>query len=539
MKKLLLLLAVLLQTALLLAQSVPTGGVKGRVLSKTDRTPVDKASVRLMSGAAVLTEVQTDAKGQFQIPEVEDGSYTLVFLAAGYLENRMPVMVAGGKVKNVFNVNLSSVNHSTDSYPGAFTGSTDIFENLSSYLEMRHPSSGEVTLAGVVLDADYKVLGYGLTESMRASTFISGSGLADDAFGGIRGSAALDGTAGAVRTGFRGSLGTDASLYGLQATASYATGPLKGGWTVAADASARGWERVGLSAFSYYIGADKVFSPSHKLSAAVFRAVEPISFLRYDFTPSARFRLYLTALGRFSSSGGASLATGFSWRAGKHFTLQGGADGMLGLYDRNSSYRVMAWTGGRLTFGRLGLNAGLRLTGSNLEGYNNLYYAAKAGVVYWLGESMQASLNAVYSRPDMVLSKTLSTDANLTMNSNGIHFRITGFFLSDLEAGSKKWGTELALKSPLFVVPNLFFQGMATAMTAVPFSFYGGFSWAPKSWFADAGVLRFNQMWLADVSAGKTWLLEGGHQLGLTVGCRPFFQNFRGSRYMLRLFVKI
>ena len=60
MRRFLSVLSALLWTVLLLANT-PTGGVKGRVLSKTDRYPLEHARVRLVTGVGLLDEVLTDA----------------------------------------------------------------------------------------------------------------------------------------------------------------------------------------------------------------------------------------------------------------------------------------------------------------------------------------------------------------------------------------------------------------------------------------------------------------------------------------------
>ncbi|MBO6096671.1 MAG: carboxypeptidase regulatory-like domain-containing protein, partial [Bacteroidales bacterium] len=101
MKRILSALTALFWAVLLLANTLTGGGVKGRVLSKTDRYPLEHARVRLVQGAEWVAEVRTDAHGNFRLEEIPAGEYTLVFLASGYLENRLPVVVTEGRQKNV------------------------------------------------------------------------------------------------------------------------------------------------------------------------------------------------------------------------------------------------------------------------------------------------------------------------------------------------------------------------------------------------------------------------------------------------------
>ncbi len=74
MKRLLCALTALLWTVALLAASL-NGGVKGRVLSKTDRYPIEHARVRLMKGTEKVVEVRADANGNFRMEEIPAGDY--------------------------------------------------------------------------------------------------------------------------------------------------------------------------------------------------------------------------------------------------------------------------------------------------------------------------------------------------------------------------------------------------------------------------------------------------------------------------------
>jgi len=187
-------MAAFLWAALLFANT-PTGGVKGRVLSKTDRYPLEHARVRLMTGAELLEEVRTDVKGAFIFQEVPDGDYTLVFLATGYLENRLPVTVADGRVKNVFNIVLSEINKAGDSWEDVPYGSSDIQRNIKGYLRLRNASDvgeahlmdEEIVLAGVRMDEVNPTASGYLVEALRDNKFVSGAAVSETAFGGFNG----------------------------------------------------------------------------------------------------------------------------------------------------------------------------------------------------------------------------------------------------------------------------------------------------------------------------------------------------------------
>jgi hypothetical protein len=209
-------LAALLWTVLLLAET-STGSVKGRVLSKTDRYPVEHARVRLMQGSEWVAEVRADAGGNFRLEEIPAGEYTLVFLATGYLENRVPVVVTEGKLKNVFNILLSEINRAGDSWLDVPYGSTDIHRNMKDYLRPgndsdlgdAHLMDAEILLAGVRMDeVDPTASGF-LSEALRENKFVSGGGLSETALGGFNGVAEISATASHLRTGFYGSIWND------------------------------------------------------------------------------------------------------------------------------------------------------------------------------------------------------------------------------------------------------------------------------------------------------------------------------------------
>ena len=82
MQRLLSVLAALLWTVLLLAET-STGGVKGRVLSKTDRYPLEHARVRLVTGVGLWDKVLKDAHDYLMLAAVAKGKYSLDYLATG------------------------------------------------------------------------------------------------------------------------------------------------------------------------------------------------------------------------------------------------------------------------------------------------------------------------------------------------------------------------------------------------------------------------------------------------------------------------
>ena len=105
-KKLSLVLAALLSGMVLLAQG-PTGGVKGTVVNRADRQPVENARLILLQGTSEVASVLSAEDGTFAIPGLADGMYSLVIQAPDFMETRVEVTVNDGYVKNMFNLSLT------------------------------------------------------------------------------------------------------------------------------------------------------------------------------------------------------------------------------------------------------------------------------------------------------------------------------------------------------------------------------------------------------------------------------------------------
>ena len=303
-KKLFTALAAIALTATLSAQDY-TGGVRGAVIDRNGKEPIENARLVLMQGAVEIAAVTSREDGTFEIPDLDNGMYTLVITAPNYLDNRVQVTVNDGYVKNMFNLSLTALQQLSDidddSYvafdfdgtgyndnPTILFGSNDIFNNIAGYnfSSVRFRARGytsesqEVYLAGVKMND--AVTGYspfslwsGLNEAMRSKETVNGVEAADFALGGYNGATNIFGNASNVRKGLRGSVMTNSQLYRLRLMASYATGLLDNGWAFAANISARlggnDWiDGVYYRSFAYYLAADKVIDRENKLSFIFF-----------------------------------------------------------------------------------------------------------------------------------------------------------------------------------------------------------------------------------------------------------------------------
>ena len=302
-------LIILFALALLAAASAfaqdKTGGVKGTVINREGRIPVENAHLTLMKGAAEIATVSSDEAGNFLIPDLEDGDYTLVIKAPEYLEQQVNLTVNDGYVKNMFNLSLTKAStvaeaqdESTVEFdmedtgysdsPTVLFGSNDVFDNIASFkfsavrFRARGYSSESQDVAFAGIKMNDAVTGYGpyslwsgLNEATRSKDSSIGLESSEFGIGGYNGFTNVYGDASSMRKGFRASIMTNSALYRLRLMASYATGRMDNGWAFAANVSARlggnDWiDGVYYRSFAYYLAADKYFGDHHKLSAIFF-----------------------------------------------------------------------------------------------------------------------------------------------------------------------------------------------------------------------------------------------------------------------------
>ena len=298
-KKLTLATVALLLTLGLSAQTF-TGGVRGTVVSRTDRSPVPGAVLVLYQGTAEVATVTSGDDGRFLIEDLDNGIYDLVIQAPDYLETRVNVTVNDGYVKNMFNLsltrgavvsevdvdNLVEFDMDDTGYgdsPTVLFGQNDVFNNMAGYnfSSVRYRVRGyssesqDVYLAGVKMND--AITGYspfslwsGLNEATRTKYTVNGAEISDYGIGGYNGLTNLPVNALSVRKGWRGSVLTNSQLYRLRLMMTYASGPRDDGWSYAFNVSARlggnDWVKgVYYRSFAYYGAIEKQFNDAHKL----------------------------------------------------------------------------------------------------------------------------------------------------------------------------------------------------------------------------------------------------------------------------------
>ena len=250
--------------------------------------------------------------------------------------------------------------------PTVLFDQNDVFNSLAGYnfsavrFNVRGYSSNsqEVYLAGVRLNDAVTggtpfSLWSGLNEATRSKATVTGAEVSDYGLGGYNGLTNIFADAPNIRTGLRGSVMTNSQLYRLRLMLTYASGVQDNGWSYALSVSARlggndwidgvyyrsfgyfasiakDWDhsRLSLSILGtpgsrgaqnastqevYDLTGDNMYNSNwgyqngRARNARVRNTHEPITFLKYDFTPSDAFKLSATVLYRFGQNGYTAL----------------------------------------------------------------------------------------------------------------------------------------------------------------------------------------------------------------------------------------
>ena len=250
--------------------------------------------------------------------------------------------------------------------PSILFGSNDVYDNAVSYgfSSIRFKNRGynselqDVMLSGVRLND--ALTGYspyslwsGLNEVMRSKDVTSGLQTSPYAIGGFNGVTNILGNPADVRPGLRLSVLSNSALYRLRLMATYSSGVMDNGWSYVVSASARlggnDWVKgVYYRSFAYYAGAEKSWD-AHRISlftfatpgqrgaqnastqevydlmgdnmynsnwgyqngkmrnARVRKTFEPITVLKYTYSPDMDFESATTLLWRTGSNGYTAL----------------------------------------------------------------------------------------------------------------------------------------------------------------------------------------------------------------------------------------
>ena len=297
-KKLTLAVSLLLAGVSLMAQV--TGGVKGTIVNRLDRTPISGAGLTLYSGTEFVAETASGRDGTFFIGDLPDGNYSLVISSDEFMETQVNVTVIDGYVKNMFNLslspqvseqeldmsNFSEFDLEDSGYsdnPTLLFAQNDVFTTMAGYnfSAIRFKTRGygsetqDVYLAGVRMNdaiTDYSPfsLWSGLNEATRTKDATIGLESSRYGFGGYNGITNIPANASAMRVGLRGSVLTNSAMYRLRLMLSYGSGRKDNGWAYAFNISTRlggnDWIKgVYYKSFAYYGAVEKFFGDEHRI----------------------------------------------------------------------------------------------------------------------------------------------------------------------------------------------------------------------------------------------------------------------------------
>lgn len=313
-KKLFSAFAALLCSIAVFAQDY-TGGIKGIIVNREGRQPIAQADVRILKDGGEIMTVKSQNDGTFFVENLENGMYNIEVSAEGYLISHINAVVEKGYVKDmrylsvvadhqisefeqIKNSGFDSDESNTAEFdfdemgqndsPSLIVSSYDIYSNITGFgfSSVRFKNRGyanesqDVYFSGVKMND--AVTGYGpfslwsgLNEATRAKEVSIGNDASEYAVGGYNGVTNIFGDPLNMRPGLRLSVLSNSALYRLRFMASYASGQLDNGWSIAANVSARlggnDWVKgVYYKSFAYYLGVQKAFNDQHKLALMVF-----------------------------------------------------------------------------------------------------------------------------------------------------------------------------------------------------------------------------------------------------------------------------
>ena len=289
----------------------------------------------------------------------------------GFIKDMVFVtMTASQKISEVDDSSFTEFDMDDSGYtdtPTILYGNNDVYTNLAGYgfSAIRFKNRGynsetqDVYLSGIKLND--AITGYspfslwsGLNEAMRAKETTMGLEPYSEGIGHYNGVTNIMANPSSVRKGWRFSALTNSAMYRLRLMATYASGEMDNGISYAVNVSARvggnDWiEGIYYRSFAYYAGIEKNFDDTHRLSLITFatpgqrgaqnastqevydlmgdnmynsnwgyqngkvrnsrvrKTFEPVTVLRYTFTPTNDLEANATVLWRTGKNGYTAL----------------------------------------------------------------------------------------------------------------------------------------------------------------------------------------------------------------------------------------
>ena len=270
--------------------------VKGSVIDGVTNEPIPNVTISIEE---TLLTSQTDAEGKFNFnSHLPLGEHILKVAKSGYITKRFPIIINEGQTLDIsdmmldinvadsidmFTITLSDdeLNDDTtggaDNISGLLQSSQDVyqrtvaFEFSSSFFNIRGLDSenASVLINGIEMNKLYNGRPQwnnwgGLNDVFRNQELTSNLGPSNFTFGGTLGSNNTSTRASEYRKGGRLTYSLSDRSYTNRVIGSYATGLMKGGWTLAVAAGKR-WGEEGFQ--------DATFYDSHSFFASVEKKI--------------------------------------------------------------------------------------------------------------------------------------------------------------------------------------------------------------------------------------------------------------------------
>lgn len=307
--------------------TVKADGYKDLIVNVT----VDKGFVKNMMFVSMMPDVQAEHVDASNFTEFDMDD-------TGYNDNPTILFSSNDPYNEIVSFGFSSIR----------------FKNRGYNSESQDVYFSGVRLNDAITGYSPYSLWTGINEITRAKDSSTGLAVTDYGAGGYNGGTNIYGNPSNVRKGLRASVLTNSAMYRLRLMLTYGSGPLDNGWSYAISASARlggnDWIKgVYYRSFAYYLGAEKKFNSEHRLAMMHFatpgergaqnastqevynlmgdnmynsnwgyqdgkmrnsrvrKTFEPVTVLKYTYTPSVNFESNTTFLWRTGMNGYTAL----------------------------------------------------------------------------------------------------------------------------------------------------------------------------------------------------------------------------------------
>ncbi len=281
------------------------GNIKGIIINADTGKPMNGVIIKILNSDLTRT---SDAQGSFEFTLVPAGDQIVLIDQSGFEKQQMPVVVVPNKVTDLGSIilvpaiddleeqgvislddeNLSDDNSGSENISGLLQASSDIFERTVSYqfssarFKLRGLDSkyGTVLMNGIEMNKAYDNRPQwsewgGLNDMLRNRETYKGMSASDYNYGGLLGTTNFVLRASQIRATKKISYAATNRSYRNRVMASYATGQMQNGWSLAVSASRR-WAQEGhfegtfYDANSVFLAVEKKLNDKHSLNLTAF-----------------------------------------------------------------------------------------------------------------------------------------------------------------------------------------------------------------------------------------------------------------------------